>query len=343
MHSKASVGLFLLCAIMVCVGCSMQALTGDTMSAFTVEQVIPETMQSDDVGMACASGEGQTGMLSAFGRVTDRPHRALIMTYMSAGMCSEMRSWEAELQRMIALNEGRVGSVKDALVREKAAHLEAAKRNNESFKHLVAAFGEPGEGCPELTKEKDDELLFLLGLNAGLLSVVHDRGAGGAAGLPLERTRALARAVQCLDNGKWWGVPDALSAAIWTGIPGAAPDGIDPWAQLTASIDVADKANVRLAYAFWIQSLNAAGRADEMCAAVDRYAKTLASNEPAKNYRLLDAYAGRVILHELNKQWIRAVGHRAPAGEFACHAPEPADDGTDDIDQDLLDGVDETD
>jgi hypothetical protein len=317
-------------------GCSIQAMTGDTMSAFTVEQVVPQTMASDDVGMACAGGLGQAQLMEAFGRVTDPEPRASVVTFSSAGMCAEMDGWEAELRRMRALKEGRVAEAQDALTFEKLAHLDAAKRNLYAFQSLERAYGTVGgDACPELDPDTSDRLFYLLGLSSGMLAVVHDRGAGGDAGVPMTVPQAVLRATKCLDVEAWWGMPLALRAAIWTSIPGVLPEGEDPWRAMQQAADAADKSGVGLSYALWVQTAASNGKTPEMCAAVDRYTASLAANPRNPSYRLLDAYAAKTIRHEVNKQWIQSVGYRAPAGALACYkAPTP--DPSDDVDLDLL-------
>lgn len=321
-------------------GCSIQAMTGDTMSAFTVEQVVPQTMASDDVGMACAGGLGQAQLMEAFGRVTDPEPRASIVTFSSAGMCAELEGWEAELRRLRALKEGRVAEAQDALSHEKLAHFDAAKRNLYAFQSLERAFGPAGEGCPELDPDSNDALFYLLGLSSGMLAIVHDRGAGGAANVPMSVPQAVLRATACLDPAQWWGMPTALRAAIWTSIPGVLPDGEDPWRAMAQAADMADKAGVALPYALWIQTAAANGLTPQMCEAVTRYTASIAAN-PARNpsFRLLDAYAEKIIRHEVNKQWIQSVGYRAPAGPLACYQAARTQDPDDAPDLDLLDDL----
>jgi hypothetical protein len=316
-------------------------MTGKTMSAFTVEQVVPQTMASDDVSMACAGGLGQAQLMEAFGRVTDPEPRASIVTFSSAGMCAELESWEAELRRLRALKEGRIAEAQDALSQEKLAHLEAAKRNRYAFQSLERAFGPAGEGCPKLDPDTYDALFYLLGLSSGMLAIVHDRGAGGAADVPMSVPQAVLRATECLDEQQWWGMPLALRAAIWTSIPGALPDGQDPWAAMARAADAADTARVGLAYALWIQTAASNGLTPQMCAAVDRYTASSAANpERNPNFRLLDAYAERIIRHEVNKQWIQSVGYRAPAGPLACYRTDQGPSDPDDApDLDLLDDL----
>jgi hypothetical protein len=320
-------------------GCSIQAMTGDTMSAFTVEQVVPQTMASDDVAMACAGGLGQAQLMEAFGRVTDPEPRASIVTFSSAGMCAELEGWEAELRRLRALKEGRVAEAQDALTQEKLAHYDAAKRNLFAFNSLVRAYGEVGEGCPKLDAKENDELFYMLGLSSGMLAVVHDRGAGGEAGVPMSVPQGVLRATECLDAERWWGMPLALRAAIWTSIPGVLPAGQDPWVEMARAADYADKGGVSLAYALWIQTAASNGMTPQMCQAVDRYTQSLVAN-PNRNpsYRLLDAYAAMIIRHEVNKQWIQSVGYRAPAGALACYSADSVEPG-DEPDLDLLDGL----
>lgn len=335
--SSPTLYLFVVCIVLSLSlsSCSMYEMTGDTMTSFAVDHALPQNMTGGDIEMSCTGGMSQAPLLDAFGRVLDEPpHRAKILTYSSSGMCAELQGWEAELARLRAVREGRTAEAQDARIVEKRAHLAAALRNQTAYVHTVEAYGEPGQGCPELETEHD-ELLYLLGLSSGLQSLIHDRAAEGAAGVSMKLPPNIARATECLNADKWWGLPRAMRAAIWTSIPGGAPDGINPWDEMEAAAQQGDAKGVGLARALMIQASSAAGRSEEMCKALEVFAKGLEETPRNKDYRLLDAYAQLIARHEVNKQWIASVGHRAPLGELACYKEESDDLNTDDLLDDL--------
>lgn len=318
-------------------GCrgTLYSATGDVMSSYAVEYMVPEMMASDDVAMACEVGVSMGPFLMSFKRVTDDPNRAALVTLLSAGMCAEDQAWEAELASMRALRQGAGEASQDARIREQRAHTVAAKRFYAAYRRLEALWGPVGEQCPKL--EEKDELTYLLGLSSGLLALVHDRQSGGQAGVPMSIPPAVARAAACLPEGSWWGAPEALRAAIWTSVPGAAPEGSDPWAILQDAAKKGDAAHVRLARAFLAQAAAGAGKTDLLKEAIVDQAAALAAHPADPDYALLDRYGTLIVLHESDKLWTRETGHRTPAGAFGTFASE----ATPQVDDSLLEGLDE--
>ncbi len=310
-------------------GCksTMYGMTGDTMAGFTVDHAMPYLMESDDADMACQTGAAMGAFVASFGRVTDAPDKASLGTLLSAATCAEALGWEAELRGLRALRDGRSAEGNDARIAEKRAHERAAKRYFASYARLVAAYGEPGGKCPEL-EEKSDELLYLIGLLAGVNAVTHDRQAAGAAEVPLDVPRKVERGATCLDDGEWFGVPSAIRAAVWLSVPGATPEGSDPWAILDAAAKAGEAKGMRLARAIQVQAALAQGRDDLVKQGLSAHAASLAATPAAEKYRLLDRNAGLLNLHVSDVVWTREVGHRTPQGSFGQLPEKPAaDDG----------------
>lgn len=296
-------------------GCSLNAMTGNMMSDYSVKHVVPYTFETGDVDMACKLGVAMGPFLLSFGRVTTPPDRAGIATMLSGGMCAEADAREAELDQLRALKGGRPNDAQDARVREQRAHELAAARYQKAYQRFVKVFGEPGGECKPVAKE--DELLYLLGLTGGLLSVLHDRAAGGALGVPLDLPGKVAKAAACLDDASFWGVPKALQAAVWASVPGSAPAGAaDPFKVLQQSAKLGQHKGLRLAGAFFAQTAATAGRADELKVAIREHAAALRDKPALEGYRTLDRYATMLVEHESDKLWTQATGHRTPVGGF---------------------------
>lgn len=307
--------------------------TGDVMSSYATDHILPAEMASDDADMACETGVSFAAFLMSFGRVTRPPHRAGVVTYLSAGTCAEEDAWEAELRQMRALREKRSDEAQDARIVEKRAHQLAARRFGRAFELLQAEFGEVGNGCPKL--EKEDELLYLLGLSSGLLAVMHDRAADGTAGVDTSIPPAVARGASCLDAKKWYGVPLALQAAIWASVPGAAPADRDPWAALAEAAHTGDETGVRLARAFQVQAAAAVGRNDLLREAITAHGKSLREKQAAKDLRMLDRLGTLMVEHESDKIWTDETGHRTPVGALGTFHQA----GTPHVDDTLLEGL----
>ena len=317
-------------------GCTgtFHSTTGDIMSSYAVEHMMPSMMTTDDVGMACETGVSMGAFLVSFGRVTDEPRRAGTIAFLTAAFCAKEAGWEAELAQLRAARQQRAEEALDSRIAEKRAHQAAASRFYTAFKYLEGEFGRVGEGCPEI--EAEDELIYLLGLTSGLLAVLHDRNAEGIVGVSMEIPPAVARASECLDNDKWWGVPQALRAAIWTSVPGATPEGVDPWQVLKDAAARGDRAGVRLAGSFEALAAAAAGRDDVLRGAVARFGSASETVEIDPSYRLLDTMAAQIVRFESDKIWTRKKGHRTPLGALGTF-PESEDAA--DEDDSLLDGL----
>lgn len=317
-----------LCTALALAGCkgTLYTATGDMMGSFATEHVMPHVMASEDVGMACETGVSMGNFLEAFGRVTDPAYKASLVTFLPAGMCAEGEAWEQDLRQLRAVRAGQADEAIDARIAEKRAHYAAALRFHGAWQRMVLAFGEPGDACPEL--EPEDEPFYLLGLASGLLAVVHDRAAGGAAGVPMSIPPAVARATECLDADRWWGAPLALKATLWSSVPGLAPEGADPWAMLDQATAKGREVGVRLADSMAVLAAAAAGREDDVRARIEGYAASAASKPSDPAWRLMDLYSGLIIRHESDKIWTREAGHRTPPGELGTFpaSPAPVDD-----------------
>lgn len=318
-------------------GCSgfIYGTTGDIISDYAVEHMGPYVLASGDIQMACEDGRSIGNLLMSFERVTDAPHKAAVTALVSAGMCAEFEAYEFELQHFLHLKAGRVAEATDARILQKRAHALAAARNYKAYQRLIAAYGAMGERCPDL--EEGEEILYLMGLSAGLQALLHDRAAGGMVGVDMGIPSQVGRAAECLDNEKWWGLPGAVRGAIFASIPGSGPEGLDPWKLLADSAALGDAGGVRMARALYIRAASSAGKADmnrELIAQTVVSQKAISSPE---NGVLLDAYATVMVRHFSDLIWMETKGHRTPSGQLGMFWEEDAEpDGDSD---DFLDGL----
>ena len=334
--------LVLLVLVTSAMGCTgfFHKKTGDIMSSYAGDHMVPYMMGSGDLSMACETGVSMGAFLMSFERVTDPPRKAALVTLLSAGMCAEADAWEEDLRQLRAVRDGNSSDARDARITEQRAHGLAAERFFAAYGQIVAYFGTPGEECP--TFEEDEELLYLLGLSAGMLALVHDRASEGAAGVPMDLPLQVSRAAACLDNDRWWGGPLALEAAVWAMVPGAAPEGSDPWDALALAADIGETAGVRFARAFQVQILDSTGRTDEVRAAIAAHAASLETTPSDPDWELLDSYATRMILHISDRAWTTDRGHRTPFGALGTfYQPPPEVEEYDDLFDDLLDDPDD--
>ncbi len=308
--------------------CSIYGMAGDKVADYSQEYLIPHLMSTDDLEMSCATGASMGGVLTSFSRVTDSPDKIASATMLTAGICAELNAREYELESLRALKEGRGGSAQDARIAEKRAHATAAKRYYKGAQHMIAAFGEMGgDKCPKF--EDEDELIYLLGIFSAIQAVLHDRSADGAVGVPLDVPSKVARATHCLDNEKWWGVPKALEAAVWTSVPGTAPDGADPWKQHREASKIGEQKGVRLAHAIEAISAAGVGKTDVLRQVITDHANAIKDKPADAKWKLLDETATGYIWFMSDRLWTEAMGHRTPAGSLGTFwdaVQEKADD-----------------
>ncbi len=335
----ASASVLAVCAWICSSACSIASMTGDMMSDYTVEHLTPYLLANRDLGMACETGASMGSYLLSFERVTSPPHRAAISTMLSAAQCAEELAWQEELRGLRAINQGLAPEAQDARIAEKRARVVAADRYHRAFRSMVAAYGEPSNECPRL--EEDDELLWLLGLLGGVLSVQHDRATGGLVGVPMDVLRKASRGAECLPDARWWGAPRALQATVWLSVPGSLPEGKEAWPQLEAAAEQGVRVGVRLAGAMFVQAAINVGDEARLRAGIARFAAPSEPTADTAPYQLLDAIAQRQVLAASDRLWTEATGHRTPPGSLG-QLYDPASPAEEDDTTDLLDDLGET-
>jgi hypothetical protein len=317
--------------------CSMHAMTGDLISEFTWMHVNPYLLSTNDTAMACETAVSTGGMLLAYSRVTDMPHKGAVGTYLTAAGCAEAEAWEAELETIRALRGGDAEAAQDARIVQKRAHGLAAQRLYAAWTHMKALYGDPAVACPVL-EGPSDELAWFMGNLAGASSVEHDRAAAAQVNVPLDVPRHAALGIACLDDATWFGIPSALQASVWLSIPGATPEGRDPWATLDEAMKLGEASGVRMAHLLKIKAAMGAGKIDVARATIKVMVAAQEAQEPPSEWRLLDLSAREQVQALSDRLWTEATGHRTPhrgLGQFW-------DDESDMVaDEGLLDDIDE--
>ncbi len=280
---------------------------------FTIDRVIDVGLDTPDVGKVCALGSALAHPLASLSKNT--PDKALVVAELTAALCLEEQANLAELDmdrakaNFRALGDPRASEIKDARIRSERYHADAAARFERSWQHLQADYGPLGEeACPRI-KEKD-EIVYFLGMVGGTLALIHDRRGGGTHGIPLDRLLEVARAVECLDDERWWSVPSALQAGAWATIPGSGPEGADPWAMLDDAAAKGDPTGIRVARAMQALIGGNSGATDVVEDAIRAHAASIEATPQAPEGALLDRYAYQVTLHESDRMWMAAEGHR---------------------------------
>ncbi len=319
-------------------GCNL----GRTVDKVTLKRLAPGMLAVGDVGLGCASGGALSPALIALGHRTDgkkEPKKAAALTLIAAGMCSERAAWEADLERSrLRYMAGHGGSpvlgtaMEDLTIKAQRFHREAAARNLAAYQRVVEVYGAPTEdqACPPRLRERD-ELLFVLGMTAGLLATLHDVQAERSVGVSQSIPNRVVEGAACLDNDRWWGLPGALESAVAGSLSGAVAPKQDPWVGLEAAAVRGEASGLWLGRALQLQTAYSAGRTEDMWAAIEAHGASLARSAGAgedgsgaanPDYALLNAYASEMIEFRSDIFWIEATGHRTPLGQLGTKPPE---------------------
>jgi hypothetical protein len=312
-------------ALVAATGCAKK------IDKLTIDRVVDRALRVPDVEMACEVGVSLRSPLAGLTKLEKPAHRALLIAEATAGMCDELRAFEAELDAARAMSAAhgleagpRAAAARDARLHADRLHLRSAQRYQRAWMHANAHYGTFGEGCPRSMHERD-QLAYLLGLVSGVQAVLHDSSAGSALGVPKEQLLQVARAADCLDDQAWWGVPSSARAAVWATIPGSGPNGVDPWEVLERSATAHEGSGVRVARALQVAIAVNSGRDDVLKTAIPAHASALAATPGDPENLLFDEYARILTLHQSDLVWIAAEGHRTPTFGELPGAPVPDD------------------
>lgn len=299
--------------------------TGDVMQGFSKDHTVPYLLESSDLAMGCSMSEATAPLLMSFGRVTSEPDQLAVMLYLSAGGCSEEHAREYELQGLAALRAMDADNAEDAMIRQKRAHATAAKRYFRGWQHHNTFYGEPGNGeCPDFDDDLD-EFIYLAGLLSGLQALNAEIQSTSAIGVPKNVGSMVARATSCLDNEKWWGAPMALRATVWAMIPGATPDGEDPFQRLEIADRQGVEAGVRISHVFHAISAQNKGDNERLRNVIRTHAESLDETPSNEQWRFVDAMATQMIVAISDRLWVESNGHRTPMGQLGTFWDDEAD------------------
>lgn len=327
------IGLFLASALAM-TGCSQIKKNGANIGLrFTENNLILPLFKTDDTAMACVSGEALTPLIVATEGMKADPNEIAVLLYSSAGLCAEQRALEYELRYMRSSKANLIDDAQDARIMQKRESELAARRQYEAYKRLEAYFevkkkAPIGAKCPKF-KRDFDQMVYLLGMLSGVQAMVNDIAAQQVVGVPKDIAAKVERAMQCLDNNKWWGAPMATRATIWTLLPGAGEGKGDAWETLKQNMRLGERQGVRIAHAMYAMAAQAKGDEALMRDAIKQFAATQeAASNP--NFRLFDRMAFQIVQNVSDRYWTEKTGSRTPPGslgKFWDDAPAQQDEG----------------
>jgi hypothetical protein len=294
-------------------GCGMiYKSTGDILISYGRSEMLPYVMTYDDTQMACALGESMTPLLMSFEAVGSDPDKLAVLQYVSAGSCAETDALQHELHYLRAVKQGNVTEAQDARIAQKRAAALAAQRQYEAYRRAIKEFGEQAEGeCPKLKKDFD-QLVWMVGMVAGVQSLMNDGISGGQVGVPRDLAAKVERGAACLENEKWWGVPRGIRGAIWNILPPLAPANAEPWQELEKAAQIGFQQGVRLGSAMYAMAAYSKGDNERLRKSIRDFAAN--DSDIDQSYKLLDAMAVEIITGISDRLWTENTGKRTPIG-----------------------------
>ena len=320
--------LSVLSAALLSSACSVHKLIGNQVKHFSTENVIPVVLSSDDIPTVCHANETNTPLLMSFTKFGVDNNMLLAFGYSGAAACTDAEAHEKELSSAIAEKQGLVNMAQDARIAQQLLNRDAGKRQLRAYQHTVAFFKnkhdyELGEGnCPKL-KDDNEQLLLIIGGTAALQALKNDVASGRLINFDMGIPAKVGRAMDCLDNEKWWGEPKAIQAGLKVILPKDAQEEKEAWKQLQDSTDIGLQTGVRLSHATYAAIASIKGREDYLRDALKRF-ESLPNALLNNQYALLNTIAAVQVRQVANLYWVRNIGHRAPTEDFSKFWDEKA-------------------
>lgn len=318
-------------------GCSQIYRTGANIAlGFAEKHIVPPILTLQDTNMACESSNATAPLIIATKALGADPAKIATLMYSGAALCAEEMAVEEELRYMRAAKAGQVEEAQDARIAQKRWAGIAGKRQYEGYllfaEHYETKYNiRIGEDCPNL-KTDFDQTIYMLGMLTGLQAVQSDVASDNAVGVPKDIAAKVERGMKCLDNEKFWGVPLATRAAIWTLLPGASEGKPDPFLVMQEQAKLGQQKGVRLASA--IYALAAATTGDDTLTreAIRAYGNTIDNTSVHPDYKLFDKMGGIMVRNISDRYWTQNTGTRTPDGGMVKFWDEQTEIPTVDID-----------
>ena len=300
-------------------GCAvMESATSGITLNILEEGFTPPVLQMGDVDMVCNFALVNTPLVGAARNFYGDPALMETILMHSASVCSDTQMVGEELRYMRASRDKRPDEAQDARINQKRLMALSAHRQYAAFTRMKTKleqkyFFKYGSNCPKF-KRDFDELVYLLGSIAGLQAIQNDMGAQQTVGVPTDIAPQADFAMTCLNDTKWWGVPQATRAVVWSIIPGG-DEGKDVKGTFEKAMAQGERAGVRLPHV--MAAIAAQSRDDTATtrSVVKRFAN-VENFKPNRDYRLLDAIAEAQITNISDRLWTQNTGSRTPVNSL---------------------------
>lgn len=300
-------------------GCALieSNVSGTTLSILE-DGFTPPTLQIGDVEMACNFSTVNTPLVGAARNFYGDPALMETVLLSSAGVCSENQAMTEEMRYLRASREKRSDEALDARIAQKRYLALSADRQYTAFLRMKTKlehkyFFKYGSSCPAFSRDFD-EMVYLLGSVAGLQAMQNDIAAQQVVGVPTDTAPLVERAMNCLDNAKWWGTPQAARAVVWSIIPGGST-GKDVKGTFDANMTLAESKGVRLPHVMAAVAAQSSDDQARLREVIKRFS-TAKNFKVNKDYRLIDAIAQAQLQNISDRMWTQNTGTRTPIGSL---------------------------
>lgn len=300
-------------------GCeSLQAGNTHVVLGLLEKKVVPPTMQMSDVDMGCAFALANTPLIASTRAFYADPSMLESVQLLAAGGCAEQQALDEELRYMRAQRDKRPDEALDARTSQKRMLQRAALRQLGAFDRMRGALEKKykftyGQSCPRFRKDFD-ELVYLLGTVAGLQAFSNDVAAQQVVGVPSDIAPKAEFAMTCLSNTKWWGVPLAARAAVWSLVPGGS-EGKDVNASFDLAMGIGEREGVRVAHVMAAVAAVSADNQDRIRYLLRRFT-SVKYFQPNADYRFVDESAVLQMQNISDRMWTLNTGMRTPVGKL---------------------------
>ncbi len=297
--------------------------SGRWLVAVIEDHAVPYVLKTDDVEMGCVMAEALTLLVPSLTEINASPYKLAVIFDFLSGSCSEFKAWEQELRYMRAIYAKNVTEAQDARIAQKRFLNQAARRQLKGYRNLELAYPQAvGNACPQFSSW-NDEFYWLVGLMDGLQAVLNDLASEGSAQVPLDISLKVGRGAGCLNNDKWWGIPNAIQAAIWLSFPNNRPQGVDPLLVLEQSVQTGLKQGMRIVQVIAAKIHIGLGNHQQLKQIIRdniEIRKTIATHP---DFIFLDQVATIQLMAISDFMWTEATGKRTPIDGLGTFWDDP--------------------
>jgi len=288
--------------------------SGKILVSFIEDHAVPYVLKTDDVEMGCVMAEALTLLVPSLAQINASPYKLSVIFGFLSGSCSEFKAWEEELRYLRAIHAKNVTEAQDARVSQKRFLNQAARRQLKGYRNLELAYPEQaGNQCPDFSSW-NEEFYWLVGLMDGLQAVLNDLASEGSAQVPLDISLKVGRGAACLDNERWWGVPNAIQAAVWLSFPANKPEGVQSLQVLDSSVQTGLKQGMRIVQVIAAKIYVGLGNSERVKAIIQENVATRNSHAANPDYLFLDKVVTIQLTAISDVMWTEATGIRTPVG-----------------------------